>query len=103
MSNFLETARLKSLNKDELTDDQWSKLKCHLEPGRWIAIFWKDLGRKQHDTGYLLVTPECEIDEADCFVHIVKPLQLDSKDTNFPEWIHLHDLMRNELVTSIED
>lgn len=103
MSNFLEAARLQSLNKDDLTDEQWNKLKCQLQPGRWVAIFWKDLGQKEHDLGYLLVTPECEVDEADCFVHIPDPLQIDSKDANPPKWVHLHDLMRNELVTTIED
>lgn len=102
MSNFLETARLISLN-EKLSDEHWSKLKCDLEPGRWVAIFWKDYGRNEHDVGYLLSTPECYIDEADCFVHIPNPINPDGKDEAPPTWIHLHDLMRNELVTSIED
>lgn len=102
MSNFLEAARLISLNK-ELSDEHWSKLKCDLEPGRWVAIFWSDYGREHHDVGYLLVTPECDLIEGDCFVHIPQPLNLSGKDDSPSTWVHLHDLMRNELITSIED
>ena len=100
--NELEIKRNNSLKRD-LTDNEFKKLKCQLEPGRWVAIFWEDWGRKIHDTGYLLVTPNCDVETGDCFIHIVESKVEAEKDSSPSEWCHVHDLLRNKLIMSIED
>jgi hypothetical protein len=93
--------RDKMLALDFITDEQWAKLKGETKPGNKVQIIWKDWGKDYPENGYIFTLPMCSYDEADVFVHILEPRSLDGKDRPDEVYLHIQDLMTNEMVESI--
>lgn len=93
--------RKEMLALEDLTDEQWAKLKGEIIPGYKVEIIWKDRGKDYPDTGYIFTLPMCDYQEADVFVHILEPISLDGKDKADEVYLHMQDLMTNSLVESI--
>lgn len=87
----------------EMTEEQWDKLKGgETEAGSRCVIIWQDWGDDYPDEGYLFDLPIGNAsDEADIFVHIPKPQNPNGMDTPPAVFLHLYDLMTNDMVVSI--
>jgi hypothetical protein len=87
----------------EITEKHWSKLiGKETEPGRRCIVEWNDWGTDYPDEGYLFDLPiGNSSDEADIFVHIPEPQNPDGIDTPPAAFLHLYDLMLNDMVKRI--
>ena len=79
----------------------WNKLKIDCEPGDKIEIVWDKKQYDYTDFGYVIALPGMAIDEGDVFVHIPKPSG-GVMDVEPPQWVHLYDLLSNDLVDEIK-
>ena len=85
-----------------LVDQHWKKLKGNCEPGSVVMIEWKMFGRDYMDKGYVFCTPECSVDENDCFIHFPTTVNPGGMDNGEEIFDHLYYLMSNDEVVSIE-
>lgn len=94
--------RQKMLNV-ELTDQHWDKLKGEeTEAGNKCKIVWKDWDEDDIDEGYLFDLPiGNSSDEGDIFIHVPKPLNPSGIGTPPAVFLHLYNLITNEMVKSI--
>ena len=80
-----------------------------IDAGNKIKITWRRNKNSDFDDfpdfddfGYLFELPNlCQFDEADIFVHIPKPQNLDGKDAAPPVFMHLYDILTNEEVIKV--
>ena len=84
----------------ELTKEHWEKLGgLETEGGRKVKVTWKDDYEEEY--GYLFALDFCAEDEADIFCHFKHPQNSGGMDNAPPIWMHMYELMTNEMVVSI--
>lgn len=69
-------------------------------PGNKVQVVWGD---GNVDIGYMFSLPGQFEDEGDVFVHFVTTSNVGGMDDAGPVWIHLTDLLNNEMVVGIEN
>jgi hypothetical protein len=86
-----------------MTKEQWAKLKGkETKAGSRCTIIWQDWRNDYPDEGYLFDLPIGNAsDEADIFVHVPKPQNPNGMDTPPAVFLHLQDLMTNDMVVSV--